>query len=661
MRNLLPSPARFHLGRFGLGLLIAGLCAARPADLQAQDYYSYGGAIADAGAGNAPVTTTFTQSVGAVGTLTGTNRLTRVCLSITHPRPNDLDIFLVSPAGTTIRLSDENGGSSGNDYHEGLCFSECGPNGSIIGLQDYRGSYLPEQPLSNINNGQNGNGTWQLQVVDDATGTIGTLNYWSLDFGTTAAIASPSGETCASAIPLSLPFDHACLSLAGKASNYNSASLCNGHFQGSEILYSYTPTTANEYLSIDIAQDFSAPSGFPTVSLLDACPEVAVAANCIQTEIQFSASENILHITSVPLVQGTPYYIVVASTSGVGGTYDLRVAMGRNGSSNCFQATPIDHVGEYAGNNVNAPQPNTQAPGGEMACNGSRDNFIYYTFTTDATGGTVHANLTDIDCGLSCGGACGVQVALFQVPAGGPCLGPGTWGAPIACESSTLLNSYYTWNGLLPNTQYYLMVDGTAGSQCVWNLHMSGNFLQTPLPMRLDNFQVVQAGAYNRIAWTTGMEENLDRIEVQHTTTLPEFSTLATVDARGALQRSQDYHIDHAHPAWGWHYYRLTAIDRNGAENHSSIASIYIEGDEDSFSIAPNPAQDRLQVQTRIAGSHTLRILGTEGRVWQTQAWEGNGDLQIRPLDISKLRPGFYLVELRTPQGKPQTIRLVKQ
>jgi subtilisin-like proprotein convertase family protein len=631
------------------------------ARLVAQDYYSYGGLVADAGPGNTPVSTNFTQLVTGVGNLTGTNLITRVCLSITHPRPNDIDIFLISPAGTTVRLSDENGGSSGNDYHEGLCFSDCGPNGSTIGMQNFRGVYLPEQPFSNFNNGQNANGTWTLQVVDDATGTVGSLNYWSIDFGTTAAIASPSGEICAVAIPLSLPFDHSCLSLSGKANNYTSTTPCNGHLQGAEILYSYTPATANEYLSIDIAQDFSAPSGFPTVSLLNACPEVAVAANCVQTEIQFSSTENILRITSVPLVQGTPYYIVVASTSGTGGVYDLRVAMGRNGSSNCLQATVIDHVGEYAGNNVNAPQPNTQAPGGEMGCNGSRDNFLYYTFTTDATGGTVHANLTDIDCGLSCGGACGVQVALFQIPAGGPCLGPGTWGAPVACETSTLLNSYYTWNALLPNTQYYLMVDGNAGSQCVWNIHLSGNFLQVPLPVQLDKFTVTPMERQNRVEWNTLSEINVDRFEVEHATDITHFETVATVAATGHASAAQAYRLDDHHNSWGWHYYRLKSIDRNGAEAQSSVVSVLVEADDNHFSISPNPAQDHVALQTQVEGQYELRILDLTGKVVNTYPCLGNGTLATHTLDITGLVPGLYFADMHGPLGSVQIAKFIKQ
>lgn len=110
----------------------------------------------------------------------------------------------------------------------------------------------------------------------------------------------------------------------------------------------------------------------------------------------------------------------------------------------------------------------------EMTCNGSLNNFVYYTFTTTPTGSTVNINLTDISCDISCGGSCGIQIALFQEPAGGACLGPGTWGPAVFCEASTTANQYYSWSGLQPSTQYYLVVDGNAGSDCVWNMQAFG-------------------------------------------------------------------------------------------------------------------------------------------------------------------------------------------
>lgn len=618
--------------------------------LKAQQFYANGGLIP-----NNLTPTTFTQTVSGVGALNGTNGLVRVCLSIDQARPADMDIFLISPSGVTVELSTDNGGTSGNDYYYGLCFSDCGPSGGITLGTNFRGVYSPEQPLSGINNGSSGDGTWQLRITDDnVSGTDGVLNFWSLDFGGTARPALPIGETCATAFALtSLPYSHTCMTLAGTVDNY---SACNSNMEGSEYVYTYTPTTADEYLSIDVAQDFSTPSGFPTISLLDTCPDVAVASNCLQTEIQFNSTENILNITSVPLVQGKTYYIVIASTSGTGGVYDIRVAMGRNANDDCFNATVIDHQGEYAGNNYNATIPSTQAPNGlEMSCNGAIDNFVFYTFTTDGSGSTVHFAFTDVACDLSCGGACGIQVALFQAPVGGPCLGPGTWGPAVFCETSIESNTYYHWSGLSPNTQYYLLVDGNAGSQCVWNLYASGGFNQVTLPIEMESMQVVATNSGNEIKWKTISEVNVNHFEVEHATVLPNFEEVGRKPSNPNGSGSYDYL--HTAPAEGWHYYRLKVVDADGSFHYSAIKSIYVGAAGPKYQLLPNPAKNFVQLMHADDQPMFVEIYGLDGKLWK-QIDLGSSKSQSQTwIDLEGMPIGIYLMRVTSAQGTKETLK----
>lgn len=613
---------------------------------QAQTFYTAGGTIPNNTTG-----TCFPITVSGVGSLSPSNGVVRVCLSATQARPADLDIFLRKPDGTTVMLSTDNGGTSGNDYYTGLCFSDCGPSGSITLGSDFRGVYSPESALSTLNSGGSADGVWSLCIDDDnALGTSGTLNYWSLTFGSPTPPTTPTGETCPTAYVLnSLPYSHTCMTLAGTANNYTGA--CTGAMDGSEYLFSYTPSASDEYLSIDIAQDFAAPSGFPTVTLLDACPSVAMPVNCIQSEIQFNSTENILHITSQPLTAGTTYYIVVASTSGTGGVYDVRIASGKNGNEDCLQATVINSTGEYAGNNYGANDPNLQAPNTtEMACNGSIDNFVFYTFTTDALGSAVYVHVTDIACDLSCGGACGIQLALFQRPAGGACLGPGSWGAPVHCEASTETNVYYNWTGLLPNTQYYLMVDGNAGSQCVWNLRVLGNFVQ-PLPVDFINLSVKNENGINTLSWETANEEEVKEYDVEYAETIPAFSEIGMVNAGPDAQPRHSYQFEHAVTQPGWHYYRIRNRDLNGGSAYSKIVSVNVQPGEDFFTLSPNPAAERLTVQFTGKSAGALSICDLNGReVLMEQLVSAEG-FTSRELNIAHLPGGLYLLRLLRTDG----------
>ncbi|MCS7033439.1 MAG: proprotein convertase P-domain-containing protein, partial [Phycisphaerae bacterium] len=92
------------------------------------------------------------------------------------------DLYLISPAGTRIELSTDNGGSG--DNYTNTIFDDSAPLPITSGTPPFTGSFRPEQPLSTLI-GENGNGTWKLEVTDDLAGFGGTLNSWSINLQTT--------------------------------------------------------------------------------------------------------------------------------------------------------------------------------------------------------------------------------------------------------------------------------------------------------------------------------------------------------------------------------------------------------------------------------------------------------------------------------------------
>ena len=107
---------------------------------------------------------------------------------ITHTYPNDLDIHLVSPAGTIVTLSNHNGGGNpGNVFSGTAWLDQAGLiNGSGLPVTDYHftpgtpARYLnPQEPLSALQ-GQPTAGKWSLVVHDGAAGDGGQLVGWAL-------------------------------------------------------------------------------------------------------------------------------------------------------------------------------------------------------------------------------------------------------------------------------------------------------------------------------------------------------------------------------------------------------------------------------------------------------------------------------------------------
>ena len=123
------------------------------------------------------------------GSLTASS-IIEVCIDISHQFPSDLEIFLVAPTGQIMELTTNNGGFSSNpNTYENTCFSSTAGQLINFATPPFNGTYLPEGNF-NLLNGANINGTWKLQVLDGATGTIdGILNNWSITFNQTHTIS----------------------------------------------------------------------------------------------------------------------------------------------------------------------------------------------------------------------------------------------------------------------------------------------------------------------------------------------------------------------------------------------------------------------------------------------------------------------------------------
>jgi serralysin len=100
-----------------------------------------------------------------------------VYLSINHTWSADLDIFLISPSGTRVELSTDNGG--GGDNYTNTIFDDDAATLVTVGSAPFTGRFRPEGDL-NVLNGQNPAGTWTLEVSDDAAGDTGAIVDWAI-------------------------------------------------------------------------------------------------------------------------------------------------------------------------------------------------------------------------------------------------------------------------------------------------------------------------------------------------------------------------------------------------------------------------------------------------------------------------------------------------
>ncbi len=145
------------------------------------------GNIPDAGCKN------FTKTITGVGVLGTTNSLSTILVNITHPFDGDLDISLIAPNGTTVELSTDNGG--GGDNYTNTSFSSTATTSITNGTAPFTGYFTPEGNLA-VLNGINADGIWTLQVCDDFSGDVGTLDSWEINFVNTNSSNSIPDNSC---------------------------------------------------------------------------------------------------------------------------------------------------------------------------------------------------------------------------------------------------------------------------------------------------------------------------------------------------------------------------------------------------------------------------------------------------------------------------------
>ncbi|MEN0004024.1 MAG: proprotein convertase P-domain-containing protein [Bacteroidota bacterium] len=116
--------------------------------------------------------------------------LEEVQLIIEHEWIGDLDIVLLSPGGTAVALTLDNGGSEdsyGSPTDMACDTATVFSMTSCISINDGEppyidGPYLPEESLWNFNDGSDPNGFWRLQICDRVGSHSGTLDYINLVF-----------------------------------------------------------------------------------------------------------------------------------------------------------------------------------------------------------------------------------------------------------------------------------------------------------------------------------------------------------------------------------------------------------------------------------------------------------------------------------------------
>lgn len=116
----------------------------------------------------------------SMGTIGVDADIDNVTVDIFHTFTGDIDMTLISPAGTMLDLTSDNG--SNGDSFTNTVFRDGAPN-ITTGTAPFTGEFQAEGgTFAATYDGEAINGDWTLSIFDDAGGDTGTLNSWSIGF-----------------------------------------------------------------------------------------------------------------------------------------------------------------------------------------------------------------------------------------------------------------------------------------------------------------------------------------------------------------------------------------------------------------------------------------------------------------------------------------------
>lgn len=214
--------------------------------------------------------------------------------------------------------------------------------------------------------------------------------------------------------------------------------------------------------------------------------------------------------------------------------------------------------------NLGATGASFNTPGSQgVACNGgnwgSNENTTFYSFTADATTGSLE--IQNITCNDGTNG--NAQFAVWT-----SCASIGTYGAGfLGCAVGT---GTISLNPLTPGQTYYIAADGFAGDNCAWEFTGTGIIL----PIELASFEGFNNGHEVELYWTTASEINNDYFTVQRTLDGRTYEDIGIVSGAGTSYETNYYSFYDHNPYKATSYYRIKQTDFDGKFKYTDVIAI---------------------------------------------------------------------------------------
>lgn len=177
------------------------------------------------------------------------------------------------------------------------------------------------------------------------------------------------------------------------------------------------------------------------------------------------------------------------------------------------------------------------------------------------------------------------------------------------------------------------------------------------LPVRLVLFSAKKEEQTVLLEWTTSLENNSQRFDIERSTNAKSWTTLGNVKAADQSAQSIYYSYRDASPLPGVSYYRLKMVDHDGTFAHSPIRDVRADGNNPAILSYPNPSAERIEIQMPDWNKvKSVQLLNSQGQISYDSFSK-----PVSSININHLPAGIYLLRITLKEGTVLTHKIIRE
>ena len=180
--------------------------------------------------------------------------------------------------------------------------------------------------------------------------------------------------------------------------------------------------------------------------------------------------------------------------------------------------------------------------------------------------------------------------------------------------------------------------------------------IQAILPVELIAFDGQYKNDEIHLNWSTATEINHEKFIIEKSDeNLIRWNSIGEIKSSGNNFSLRNYSFIDDAPNDGFNYYRLRQLDMDGSETISHTVSVKSNDIQRSYSIYPNPANEKIQISYPSNSESRILIFDQNGKMISEKT-------NAKSIDISHLTSGIYILKIIDKKGNTEwTKRFVKE